>query len=286
MIFKYIKTGPEKPSGRNLKESGPEGRPERAVCARIKQKTMKQMWKTMVTVTVAAMVAFPVKAQEEKSVTIRVNGDLVSSYVWRGAYNAGASVQPALGLNAGGFSFTVWGSKEISGPHKEIDLTAAYSFGRFGLAVTDYWWDGERYAKAGDPAYARSNKYFHFGNHSTCHYAEAGADYTVSDRFPLNIAWYTMFWGADKKADGGQNYSSYLELNCPFSVKGTGLKATVGISPYDSYLYGVSGFAVCNLALEAVKELKLSDTFSLPLFARLIFDPAHEDTHLVLGFTL
>lgn len=247
---------------------------------------MKQVFKKVVTVAVASMVVFAVKAQDEKDVTLNVSGDVVSSYVWRGAYNAGASVQPTLGLNAGNFSFAAWGSKEISGPHKEIDLTAAYSFGKLGVAVTDYWWDGERYAKSDNPAYAKNNKYFHFDNHNTSHYVEAALNYVISDRFPLSVAWYTMFWGADKKTNGDQNYSSYVELNYPFEVKGVALNATLGFSPYNSNLYGVSSFGVCNLAIGASKEIKLSQWFSLPVFTRLIFDPAHEDAHMVFGFTL
>lgn len=33
-----------------------------------------------------------------------VQGDLVSSYVWRGMYQTGASIQPTLGFTIGGFS--------------------------------------------------------------------------------------------------------------------------------------------------------------------------------------
>ena len=52
-----------------------------------------------------------------------------------------------------------------------------------------------------------------------------------------------------------------MELNYPFEVKGIALNATLGISPYDSDLYGVSSFAVCNLALGATKDLSLIHIF-------------------------
>ncbi|MFR4024564.1 MAG: hypothetical protein ACLTZY_00925 [Alistipes indistinctus] len=32
----------------------------------------------------------------------------MSSYIWRGFYNAGASIQPTLGMKAGGFALTAW----------------------------------------------------------------------------------------------------------------------------------------------------------------------------------
>ena len=59
-----------------------------------------------------------------------IQGDLVSSYVWRGIYQGGAaSFQPTLGFSVGNFSLTAWGSTSLSESNKEIDLTAAYKFG-------------------------------------------------------------------------------------------------------------------------------------------------------------
>ena len=78
-----------------------------------------------------------VQAQEFK-----VQGDLVSSYVWRGFYQTGVSFQPTLGFGIGGFSLTAWGSTDFDGTSssdgeaaKEIDLTAAYTF--FGGQVRE-----------------------------------------------------------------------------------------------------------------------------------------------------
>ena len=225
-----------------------------------------------------------------------VQGDFVSSYVWRGMYQTGMSVQSTLGFNVGGFSLTAWGSTDFEGvsavsaadelgtsyPGKEFDLTAAYKFGEAGptLSVTDYWWAGQG-----------AKKYFHYKSHETSHFFEAGLAYTLPiEKFPLSIGWYTMFAGADKKVnDNGelkQNYTSYAELNYPFQVKGVDLNATCGMVPYKSALYMNNGFAVTNLALKASKEIKISDSFSLPIFTQVIWNPCVEDTHIVFGITL
>lgn len=225
-----------------------------------------------------------------------VQGDFVSSYVWRGMYQTGFSVQPTLGFNVGNFSLTAWGSTDLDGvssvsiademgttyPGKEFDLTAAYKFGEAGptLSVTDYWWAGQG-----------AKKYFHYNSHETSHFFEGGLAYTLPcEKFPLSIGWYTMFAGADKKVnDNGelkQNYSSYVELNYPFSVKGVDLNATCGMVPYESTMYSTNGFAVTNLALKATKEIKITDSFSLPIFAQMVWNPRIEDTHLVFGITL
>ncbi len=62
----------------------------------------------------------------------------------------------------------------------------------------------------------------------------------------MSIAWYTMFAGADRKindkGEDKQAYSSYVELNYPFSVKGVDLNATCGMVPYETPQYYVNGF--------------------------------------------
>ena len=99
-----------------------------------------------------------------------------------------------------------------------------------------------------------------------------------------------MFAGADKNEEGKQNYSSYVELNYPFSIKSVDLNATCGFLPYEAGIgvYGISnnGFAVTNLALKATTDIKITDKFAIPVFAHAIWNPRMEDTHLVFGITL
>lgn len=251
----------------------------------------KSILGTMAVAAVCMLGTTSVNAQE-----FTIQGDFVSSYVWRGVYQGGAaSFQPTLGFNAGNFSLTAWGSTSLSESNKEIDLTAAYKFGEAGpaLSVASLWWAGQ--AEGG-----YSNDYFHLNSHETAHHFEVGLSYTLPvEKFPLSIAWYTMFAGADKKVnDEGevkQNYSSYLELNYPFTVKDVDLNATVGMLPYEagynndgSYIYGVSnsGFAVTNVALKATKAINFNKKFSLPIFVQAIWNPRIEDAHLVFGVTL
>ena len=237
--------------------------------------------------TAAVAVACILGTTSAKAQEFTVQGDLVSSYVWRGVYQTGASFQPTLGFGISGFSLTAWGSTDFDGykstkgqANKEIDLTAAYAFGESGLSlsVASLWWAGQG-----------ARQYFNFKSHETAHFFEAGLAYTLPcEKFPLSIAWYTMFAGADKNEEGAQNYSSYCELNYPFSVKSVGLNATVGFVPYETYMvgYGNSGFAFTNVALKATTAIRITDSFSLPIFAQAIWNPCLEDTHLVFGITL
>lgn len=235
-----------------------------------------------VAAVVAACFAGTTEAQAQQ---FTVQGDLVSSYVWRGMYQTGASFQPTLGFGIGGFSLTAWGSTDFDGyraseglANKEIDLTAAYTFGETGLTVSvaDLWWAGQG-----------AGKYFNFKSSETAHHFEAGVAYTLPvEKLPLSVAWYTLFAGQDKDEDGNQNYSSYVELNYPFSVKAVDLNVTCGIVPYAAPQYYCNGFAVTNVALKGTTAIKFNDRFSLPVFAQAIWNPRLEDAHLVFGITL
>ena len=220
-------------------------------------------------------------------VRFNVQGDLVSSYVWRGMYQTGASIQPTLSFSVENLSLTAWGSTDFDGyrngnipsANKELDLTLAYTFPKLGLTVSvaDMWWAGQG-----------AGKYFDFNNKTTAHHFEASLAYVLPvEKFPLSIAWYTMFAGMDKNEKGDKNnYSSYVELNYPFSVKSVDLNVTCGIVPYKAPQYYTNGFAVTNVALKGSYAIKITDSFSLPIFSQVIWNPRMEDAHIVFGITL
>lgn len=217
---------------------------------------------------------------------IVLQSDFVSSYVWRGIYQTGVSVQPTFGFATRDLSLTAWGSTDFDGnsgtsgrASKEIDLMLAYTLGKTGLSfsIADLWWAGQG-----------AGKYFHYNNKETAHHFEAGVTYTFSqEQFPLSVSGYTMFAGMDKNKHGKQNFSSYLELNYPFSVSSVELNATCGIVPFQSYeVYGNRGFNVTNIALKGSVPIKVTNSFSFPIFAQAIWNPCSEDAHLVFGVTL
>ena len=231
------------------------------------------------------------KAQEEnKGVSFNVQGDLVSSYIWRGMYQSGAAVQPTLGLQVAGFSLTAWGSVDFTGQgHKEADITAAYSIAGLTISVADLWWAGQ--SGIYNDRENGKNNYFNFDNHTTDHIFEAGLSYALPvEKFPLSISWYTMFAGGDRKtiSDGSRvnAYSSYMEFGYPFTVKGVQLNAAVGCSPWRSEQYKNDDFAVTNVSLKATKEIHFNEHFSLPVYTQVIWNPNREDVHFVFGITI
>ncbi len=216
----------------------------------------------------------------QHKVTINSGADIVSSYIWRGSYNAGASFQPKLEGQIIGFALGAWGSIDFVGQErKEVDLYLNYTYKGFTVGITDYWWDGEG-------AY----NYFRYANNATGHRWEGNLAYRLPvKQFPLRISWNTMFAGNDYNADGKRVYSTYIELDYPFSIGSVDMNATLGAAPWHSPSFLPSdnkGFSVCNVGLGASKTFQLSDHISLPLFSRLIFNPATEDIHIVFGVSL
>ena len=188
---------------------------------------------------------------------VSLGADIVSKYVWRGFdQGSGASVQPSLGLAYKGVSLSAWGSTSITDLEpKEFDITLGYSIGGLGITVTDYWWSGE------------SGKY---GYYKDSHY--------------LSVA--TMFAGADKNPEDNQNFSTYFnasyDIACPGDIT---LTPSIGVST-KSYLYtGEKISGLTDISLKAARSIKVTDSFSIPIFVQATVSPAMDKTYLVFGMS-
>ena len=214
-------------------------------------------------------------AQEEVETTIC--GDVVSSYIWRGQDLGNVSLQPTLGIGYKGLSLTAWGSVGLSDPSdtKEFDLTLGYAIGGLNIGITDYWFNNGL-----DP----ENRYFKYDAHVTNHVFEANIGY---DFGLANLQWFTNFAGNDGvNKDGKRAYSSYVELTVPFKLATVDWTATAGGVPFSTDFYGTDGLAVTNLALKAAKEIKVTESFSVPVFGQVVANPCSQKAYLVIGFTL
>ncbi len=210
-------------------------------------------------------------AQDKIEATIEA--DFVSQYIWRGLDCGNVSLQPTLGIAYKGFSLSAWGSVGFkSEDTKEFDLTASYTVGGLTVEVTDYWFDSPE------------KRYFYYNAHSTSHVFEASVAY---DFGLLSAAWYTNFAGNDGLNKSGKRaYSSYFEVNAPFRLATCEWTGTLGVVPYATDFYDTTGFAVTNVALKASKDIKITDSFSVPIFGQVIANPCSQKAYFVFGFTL
>ena len=204
----------------------------------------------------------------ERNLTVKAGADLVSSYVWRGMYQAGASFQPALSLSTSGLTIGAWGSTDFSVSFKEIDFYLSYEYRGFKAGVSDYWYTGE------------GESYFKHARGA--HNLEASLGYTFSERFPLSVEVLTLFYGDDDKDDEEkQQYSTYISTTFPFSIGKFDFEAGLCITPYKG-IYS-DKFNVVAISAKTIKKLPLSTGYTLPIFVELLFSPAQDNAFVIFG---
>ena len=219
-------------------------------------------------------------AQEEESgVETTIAADVVSSYIWRGQDLGSTAFQPTLGVAYKGLSLTAWGSYGLVNPAdtKEFDLTLAYTIGGLNIGITDYWFNAM--PAGGDP----DGRYFKYEAHATNHVFEGNIGYDFGF---ASFNWFTNFAGNDYKEDGERAYSSYMEVVVPFKLSAIEWTATAGAVPFATSSYDTTGCAVTNVALTATKDIKVTDSFSIPVFGQVAANPRTQKAYLVFGFKL
>jgi hypothetical protein len=156
---------------------------------------------------------------------------------------------------------------------RNYDLTASYAISGFHVGITDYWFN------------TPNDRYFEYAAHKTSHVFEGNIGYNFG---PVALNWYTNFAGNDGLNKSGKRaYSSYVEATVPFEFASCNWTATVGAVPYATSFYSkANGFAVANVAVKATKAIKITDSFSVPIFASIAANPSNQKAYLLFGFTL
>lgn len=220
------------------------------------------------------LLAMAIPAAAQDKVEVNVGADVVSGYIWRGQDLGNAGIQPTLSVGYRGFSLTAWGSVGFSKEDtKEFDLTLGYARDGFSVSVTDYWFNN-------------GPGYFHYGAGNTAHVFEAQIGYDFGF---LAANWYTNFAGNDGvNRSGHRAYASYLNLTAPFTLGGLEWAVSVGATPWANTFYngGAGGFELTDIGIGASKEIRLTDRYALPVFARAIWNPATEGAYFVFGISL
>ncbi len=214
------------------------------------------------------------QAKDKNKPTIKGATDFANAYTRRGPYNAGASVQPDLSLTASEFWFGAWGSTDLGG---NIDLTASYSMKGFSVVISNYRSDEEGV-----------NHYFYYTEENTSHPWEDTRIYQLSiEKSPLILSWNTIFSDADFDADKERGCSTYIQFNDPFIVSPVEMNTVLGVVPRNSSSVlsnNSKSFNVWNVVIGGQCTMQTSNSFSIPVFLRSIFNPATEDVHLFLAY--
>ena len=198
-----------------------------------------------------------VNAQEESNggsgISSDLGVDIFSSYVWRGTkFGTGAAFQPWVEFEVGGLTFGSWGSVSTGGVEdKEMDLYISYSFD-FGLTLgfTDYYFGGD---------------WFDF---ESTHFFEPSAEIEIGD---FSILGAYMF--------GDDTEDIYVELGYSFSQFSVALGAGNGAYTDDG------DFSICNITLSKEKEIKITESFSLPIMGAVTLNPSTERFYVYVGIS-
>ncbi len=198
-------------------------------------------------------------AQEESPFSVGV--DVVSNYVWRGSKVDDASIQPCIEYSTGGFTLGTWGSWSFTGGTCEADLYASYGFD-FGLSigVTDYYYQG--------------TKYFEYSTDSGAHAFELNAGYEF-DKLSLS-ANYILNESAGAGSEGGDLY-----FEAAYAFK----HFDVFVGAGDGWHTSDGDFMVCNIGIGTSKEVKITDSYSLPVFGQVVVNPEKEEYNIVVGIS-
>jgi hypothetical protein len=222
---------------------------------------MKRQWLLFTGVLAGILFATGLKAQDEESPSkFSVGADLYSSYVWRGSKLAGPSVQPTVKFVTGGLTIGVWGSFDGQG-YMETDPYVSYAF-KFGLSlgVTDYYY----------PAY----KVFDVSDTTGSHAFELNAGYTIKG---LSLsANYIVNESGGAASAGGDKY-----FQAAYAFKHFNIFLGAG----DGWHTSDGDFAICNVGIGTSKEIKITDTFSIPVTGQVILNPEKEQLFVVVGFS-
>ena len=189
-----------------------------------------------------------------------LGADVVSSYVWRGTqFGSGAHIQPWVSLSAGDLEVGAWGSfpTTANGGGNELDLYASYSFGKFGLTLTNYSFPGE------GGAYTEGEGLFEGDYLEISGSAELG---------PINLM---VGYFTEVEA---------LYIEAAFSAGPVDVAIGYGDDSGDAW-YVNGGSGLCNISLGGSKDIKITEDYTLPLFGSFVYNPDSEAAFLVFGMS-
>jgi hypothetical protein len=270
---------------------------------------MKKLTITLALISIFGLMSMNLSAQEEnkdKLIGFDIGMDLMNRFIWRGINLGGSSpsIQPYASFTVQNFELGVFGAYSVGGNNvnQEFDLWAAYTFGQgmFTLMLTDYY-------SASDII---DYDYFDYNENTTGHMLEGALYFNGTENFPLGVLVSVMFYGADAQkinnSSGGPNfntpegiqYSNYFELSYEFMINDIALSPHIGISlndakdpDFDVGYIGESGLyandpGIVNTGLTAVKEIQITDKFSLPLTLSISTNPQTRKVYFVCGLSL
>jgi len=240
----------------------------------------------------------------DKSATLNFGADVMSRYIWRGIdFGNSPAIQPSIYFSWRGLNVGAWGSYSFApyramindtlsvnmGNYTEMDLYVSYTLKWFTLMVFDYF-----IPNGLDPNYTgiKDFQYFNYDKKTTGHTFEVSLAFAGPEAFPIKFYIGTLVYGNDKALDSTgfygdvnkNNFSTYIELAYPVSFRKIDLNFFAGGTPFAGSWYGPKA-GLTNVGITAKKAIPITKTYSLPVQASLIANPASQKMFLVFGIS-
>jgi hypothetical protein len=227
---------------------------------------------------VAAIFLFLVislNAQEEDSSSpVSVGADLVSRFVWRGTdYGGSPSIQPYIEAEIFGITIGAWGAYTINAPGaQEADLYISYPIADLvTIGFTDYFYP--------DDAPGLMD-YF--------------SDPTHIIEFNSSISLGNFSLSANINLINDDENSLYFEAGYSFGFIDLFIGAGNGVYTFETAVPAYDpvtdpnprdDFMVVNFGISASKDIKVTDSYSIPLYSKFIINPYTRTPFLIFGIS-
>jgi hypothetical protein len=248
----------------------------------MKTKIMSLVLTALVYFSIPPQVVSGVDQSEDDSTSglqYNFNADLVNRYIWRGIpQSLNPNIQPYAWIDYKNFSFGAWASYGISQPYAEVDLYLSYTAGLFTFTINDYFNQDEE-----DLSLTDYFQYAEKDSSDTPHILEGAITFNGTENIPLSLTAATFFYGCDKDTVGDNYYSTYLELAYGFKIGNNELSIFAGGTLAEGYYADKAAFI--NVGLKAVREIPISEKFSMPVSMALIINPNAKNIFFVFGIT-
>ncbi|MBI3125863.1 MAG: hypothetical protein HYZ10_15815 [Ignavibacteriales bacterium] len=236
------------------------------------------------------LILITIKYSHAQKLSLSANADLVSRYVWRGLnINDQPNIQPAITFKLANLQFGFWGSyglshtnstDELHNTSHEIDSWISYSIPVENIAnitavVTDYY-----YPNGG----IRIGNFHNYDdkNGQGAHTIEAGLSIAGVESFPLTLCCYMNVYN-----DKGNNIYFQAEYTTTVDDFGLSFFAGAAFGSKDTPLYyGTDKFSLINTGIKASKQIKISESFSLPVYCSYTLNPKAEISYMVFGISI
>ena len=198
--------------------------------------------------------------------------DLQTKYMWRGmemmTEESTPVIFPQIYYQYKGFYVYVMGGYSLNGQYSEIDLGISYTHKWLTIALNDYYYPTTTVV---------DDQYFKFGKDNTGHWLE-GAITIAPEKIPAYLTISNFFYGADKKANGEQAYSTYIEIGTYYDfLDNNRLALALGAACNESCYNGYEhSFGICNVELKYTHTISFKNGWALPLNVAYIINPIRE----------